>query len=203
MNFGQTIVLVRHPSSRVRAFTLLELLVVMGILAILAALLVPAVGSMQNSLNLIKSGAVLKDTLQLARQLAIAKNVPVTVSLCRMDDGAGGQAFNTLLLTTPDAANKPLLIGRPVVLPTGFGIADAPGWSTLIEGLPETAITTGRFTNVPCRQFRFHASGDTDLASAANWFATVFSAIKSSEPGDNFITVQIDPRTGRILTYQP
>jgi len=187
---------------RKRAFSLLELLTVIAIIAILATLTIPSISGLQRSFNLSKSASLLRDNLQFARQQAISRNVAVTASFCKQKDDFDGTSFNTLLLTVLNPDNSRTLVSKPIRLPDGFGIAEDAAWSPIMN-LSQTNISAGSLTNVPCRQFRFRPNGATDLPSSTNWFWTVFNYRASASPAENFITLQIDPRTARIISYQP
>jgi len=185
-----------------RAFSLIELLAVIAILSIVAVFVSMAVGGIQRGANLPRGAVELRDQLQFARQSAITQNIAVTVSFCLLEDATGTNTYNTVLFTTGTDDDR-RMVSRPLRLPEGFSIAVDSQWSSLIADRPQSQITVGQFTNVSCRQFNFQPSGDTDLPSSGNWFATLFFNRASPEPSDNFVTLQIDPRTGRIVTYQP
>lgn len=74
------------PSIRTRAFSLIELVVVISVLAIIAAFSVPAVTSMLKGSSLTQSSQLLVDQLNLARQLALSKNTIIEVRFYRYSD---------------------------------------------------------------------------------------------------------------------
>ena len=83
---------VPHSKIRLRnagdiAFTLIELLVVIGIMVALTALTIPAFNSIKGSGDLKKSSYEFAETLEQARNYAIAKNTYVWVGIVEEDAG--------------------------------------------------------------------------------------------------------------------
>ncbi|MEP6671090.1 MAG: Verru_Chthon cassette protein D [Chthoniobacter sp.] len=73
-------------SSRIRAFSLIELMVVIFIIGIIAAFVVPAMPTILRGSQIAQGSQVLADQLNLARQYALSKNHPVEVRLIRFAD---------------------------------------------------------------------------------------------------------------------
>lgn len=182
-------------------FSLPELLAVLLIVGILMAMAVPGIIHVQRAHQLSKAAVLLRDHLQLARQLAITRNKPVVVSLCETSDESGNAAFNTLLLSQfqPDGTLAP--VSRPFRLPQGFGISTNTAWSSMME----LDLTTIRLSSgeVSCRQFRFNPSGSTDLTASGDWTLTLHHTGTEPVPDSLFIILALDPATGRIFSYQP
>lgn len=183
------------------AFSLVELLVVMAILTLLMTMVVPAISSIQQSYQLNKSSALLRDNLLLARQLAITQNTSIFASLCQVADESGQKRFNTLLLSRLRADGSMQSISKPVRFPPGFSISTDSKWSSVMT-LAETNVPL-LASSVPCRQIRFKASGSTDLPVSSDWFLTIYHDPGSSGPSHNFVTLVLDPITGRVFSYQP
>ena len=74
------------PSLRARAFSLIELVVVISVLAIIAAFSVPAVTSMLKGSSLTQASQLLVDQMNLARQLALSRNTIIEVRVYRYSD---------------------------------------------------------------------------------------------------------------------
>ncbi len=85
------------PSTAARAFSLIELLVVISVIAIIAAYSVPAVTTMIRGSQLSQGSQVITDVLALARQTALSKNRPVEVRFYKFADPE----------TPGETANKP------------------------------------------------------------------------------------------------
>jgi len=74
------------PSSRIRGFSLIELMVVIFIIGIIAAFVVPAMPTILKGSQIAQGSQILADQLSLARQYALSKNHPVEVRLIRYAD---------------------------------------------------------------------------------------------------------------------
>ena len=192
------------PTPPEQAFSLLELLVVVTVMVIAMSLTLPAVVGMQRSYHLSKAASQIKDNLQLARQLAMARDEPVVASFCKVPDEFGKASYNVLMLSRelPDGTLAP--ISKPIRLSGAIGISGDARWSSIM-----TDALSGTYTNVfpnvnaPCQEFRFKASGATDLPSSSSWYLTLFHNPDSTALPANFVTLAIDPVTGRIVWSQP
>jgi prepilin-type N-terminal cleavage/methylation domain-containing protein len=140
-----------RPASR--AFTLLELMVVLGIIGLLAAITLPSLKNIRQSNTLVSAGRQLVDDLMLARARAISERTTVHVifvppDIDRMDFSA-----------TPDANRKVAnrLLTGPFTTYALFAertVGDQPGrplfryltsWRSLPEGVfvaPEKFVET-------------------------------------------------------------
>ena len=79
-----------------RAFTLVELIVVMAIIVLLTAVSVPAVNSVLESNQMTQGTRTLSGSLALARQTAFARNCPVVLRFYRYADPVrSGESVNT------------------------------------------------------------------------------------------------------------
>lgn len=216
--------------NKLRAFTLVELLVVMAIVGALAVAVVPAMRGISGSVNLTSAAGQIRDSLVLARQTAIARNAPVEVRIYSIAEAAGGTSeFRLLAAVRPDPADP---AGRPPLewidkmrtLPGGVVIDDAARntqFSTLLvvngasgeAPLERTELASGvpvMLRGKTYRVFTFRPDGTTDLSpSPANpWTLSLRqrrdqAGGASSQPGYNFITLVIDPVLGRVRTFQP
>src|SRR4051812_23859921 len=73
-------------SSRIRGFSLIELMVVMLIIGIIAAFVVPATSNILKGSQMTQGSQILYDQISLARQYALSKNHPVEVRFIRYAD---------------------------------------------------------------------------------------------------------------------
>ncbi len=184
-----------------RGFSLLELLVVISLIALLAAATLPAISGIQPALNVTKAGVALRDQLLLARQLAITENAPVFACLYETPDISGTPGPNALALARRDANGSLEAMTRPARFPNGVAVSSSAQWSSL--GNLETGNVRVGASSFPCRVIPFRPAGGTALSPTDEWFLTVWHAAASPEPSDNFVTVALDPVTGRVFSYQP
>jgi uncharacterized protein (TIGR02596 family) len=185
-----------------RAFSLLELLVVVALMVIAMSLTMPPVVGVQRSYHLAKAATQIKDNLQLARQLAMARNESIVASFCKAKDEFGKASYNVLVLSRELPDGTLASISKPVRLTGGIGISGDIRWSSIMtDSLSGTSVFQN--TKLPCQQIRFKASGATDLASTPSWYLTLFYNPDSTVLPANFVTLAIDPVTGRIVWSQP
>jgi len=152
---GQGMVTLR---ARLRGFTAFELLVVLGISALLAALASPSFGELRRSAGVVSSANQMLWALHYARSASLVRNVPTAV--CLSADGAncltsataagsGWLVFYDLERSLPPqiAGSDELL--RSVQLPPGFTVrgtrAGVTFWPASRSG------TTATFTICPDR----------------------------------------------------
>jgi len=135
----------KNLSSRIRGFSLLELLVVMLIIGIVATFLVPAASTILRGSQLNQASQIVFDQFNLARQYALSSNHPVEVRLiCYADPEVPGEVtpgspsnpangkFRAIqILDTLDAINPTtndfvrVAVDKPQLLPQGI-VMDAP-----------------------------------------------------------------------------
>jgi uncharacterized protein (TIGR02596 family) len=210
----------RTPSSKNRAFSLLEMIVVILIIGIVAAFVTPAVSTIMRGSQLTQATQILTDQITLARQLALTKNCQVEVRFIKYvdpgvpSDGSGAfraiQCFEILEKGAAIPMDKPQLLPQAIVMSSG-------SLSTLLS---DTAMQTKKASNqdpelprgidrnyqyVP---FRFLPDGSTNLpiASGTIWFVTLHNmndTPQGTNPPSNFFTLQIDPVSGTTKFYRP
>lgn len=203
-----------------RAFTLVELLVVIGLIVLIVAISVPAFGTFARSAGLSSSANKLLDHLSLARQTAISQNRAVEFRLYNVPESKTSntlyyQAFRLLSLTGTTAND----LVKVQYLDSGVIINDSPTLSSLIgeAGTNGTTSPTRSTSPLPGNReefnyvaFQFRPNGSTDLPSeqANSWFLTLHAKnAKTDGPAaglpKNFITIQLDPSTGRAKILRP
>jgi uncharacterized protein (TIGR02596 family) len=193
---------------RRRAFSLVELLVVMAIMVLVLTLLTPAFNSVLRGGAITRSGQSVSDQLALARQTAIARNQIVTVRFLKMPgDGVetepryrGMQA----VAQQDDGSLKPL--SRVVKLDPNNEISDTAELSTIIAKPSVSGSTDVAGKSVPYAGFRFRPDGSTDLdlTSSDGWYLTIKDTQPSADPiPTNFFTIRMDPFTGQTRVFRP
>jgi len=82
--------LLRISPTRRSGFSLVELLVVMGIIVLMAALVIPAMNTIKGGGDITKTASDLSDLIQQARAYAMGNNTYVYLGLKEVDQMAGG-----------------------------------------------------------------------------------------------------------------
>lgn len=191
-----------------RGFSLIELLAVIGIIILLAALTIPAIGGMMEGMRVRQAGERLVDEFNHARASALARNEPAEVCFLRMPDPSGGaaayRAIRTRLIRSDGTA---YWISQTRRFPTGIILADSAARSSILGSqTPETiADVPGVIDGV---YVRINPNGRTELGNGSlsgPMFVTAgperdLEGSGSTMP-DNFILVRIDARNGRVTSF--
>ena len=171
-------------------FSLVELLVFVVLMAILAALSLPAFNGIRSG-NLLSTGSgLVLDQFAIARQTALSRNARVRWQLISIPDSRNGDpsGFRRLRLEIFDPATRQWnQHGRPITLP--ISITADPARSTIVTN------PAGGATN----EVIFLSNGRTGLDPNAVHSLTLYDGKNTN----NFITVQVDPVSGRCRTFQP
>ena len=212
----------------IQGFSLVELLVVMTIIVLLIGLVIPAMMGTLRAAHLNSGGRVLVDQLNLARQIAKTKSLPVEVRLYKLPDhgrpdnevvatgtGVGKGVYRGFQLFSIDSSgvaaplDKPEFFQSPVVIATGTTVSTLFADTAHSERAP---ITTGsnadpnvgtfgkNYYYIP---FQFAPSGSTNLSSGKEFFTLILENGKSLSQGGNFFTIQIDPVSGSTRSFRP
>lgn len=191
-----------------RAFSLVELLVVVAIIATLSVLAVPAITSVTKGTALTRATQVVADQFTLARQEATGKNRDVQVRFIWKSGQPDGWRGVQLWAASPNDVTDYRPVGRITWLPDGTLISGVSTMSPLMAAptMPVTnAAFPGRGSTRYCG-FRFRAGGGTDLSfnTISNFVTVVYDhdATASTAPA-NYAVVQVDPVNGRVRSYRP
>ncbi len=185
-------------------FSLVELLVVVAIVGILAALTVPAMSSMMQSSDLTRGGQVVADQVNLARQTASAQNTVVELRFIQLPNRAG---YSAVQLWRSDSAGGMKPVRGMFTLPQSVTIAANPPLPGVMASLPTgTMPASSTAANASYAAVQIRPSGQvTPVLAMSNLFFSVVPAVfaNDSQLPPNYFLVQINPLTGVPLVYRP
>lgn len=186
------------------AFSLVELLVVMGIISILIAVAIPAFNSVGRGQNISSGGDMVAGVLELARQKAMTENQRIECRIWKLPDFDGAESWDALQIFRVDDGTPLEKVQR---LPDGVVMTESsPFSSVLANGAVPGGVGPFQGTDRNYKAVRFAPDGSTDLDPSGVWTLTVVprtSEPTAERPADNFATVQVDPITGRSTIYRP
>jgi uncharacterized protein (TIGR02596 family) len=205
---------------------LLELLAVLAICFIVAALLMPAVHGMIGSSNLKGGASLVLGQVDIARQTAAARNQMVDLRFYQDTtkplDANGTFPYRMISLVIPASANSSgadAFVAPVLMLPGDVIIDSNVKYSSLLNtklgaaGLQPVAATELASAPLAVRgqpyiQFAFLAGGTVNLDPSQQWCLTLVNGNSTltspaNTPAANFDTIILDPQTGRAREYQP
>jgi len=193
-----------------RAFSLVEMLAVIAIIGLLAALALPAVGTVLESSKMNASINLVADQIALARQIAIAQSRRVEVRFYKlstaMEPTAAYRAVGTYLISET-GSESPIVPVRELASP--IVISDDASQNTVFRTSPSSYSGTQdlpRAANTPYYKFSFLPNGRTDYGAGDNPFLTMFSSRRVTNAGTlppNYAVLQVDAMTGNVRIYRP
>ncbi len=203
----------RDQDQSIAAFTLLELLVVVAIMAIILAFAVPAVNGILRGRGLTEAAEAVRGQLALARQTALAGNRSIQVRFYELPGEAEpAPAFRALQLVDVTEGATP--ISAVTRLPTGAVLNNSDAFSTLLT--QDVSRRSGKVdlpghAGTPYIGVTYLPDGSTDLPFSGtpdgrHWCATIVrstQATNGSELPANFATLQIQPVTGHLTVHRP
>ncbi len=207
-----------------RSFSLVELLAVMGIIALLMTLSLPAFNRMVLASNLNSAGRAVVDQINRASQEARTKNRPVRIYFYQTREGNDDFRFRAFQLFSvdPGETNKVDPLDKVAYLPQGMMISEDENFSTLFADPfevdkrptngPPDKIGTVEFAD-DGYAFEFNTGGGADIQSRDNesedagskrfLYIHHFRDPPVAGTGSrNGIAVRVDPDTGRPRVFR-
>jgi len=190
-----------------KGFTLMELLVVLVIGLIFTSIAVVSLGTWKAQ-TLPVAGGVVADALLVDRQTAISSNAPVLVRF--FEEGSYFTAFQSYQASGNGwvPSSKIIKLDGAVVIHPSATYSRLPVAATLGDGDASPSVPSnlqGAVQHVT--EFEFLPDGSTNLDPSLEWCLTLVGAQPPPSAGTplpaNFVTVKIDPQTGRVSTYRP
>lgn len=182
-----------------RAFSLIELLVVVAILAMLATLAAGAFGSVAQANKIGQAGEALLDGIETARQLAAVRGRTTELRILKKSGDTHYSGLQVWFASPEEPA------ARRITLPEGVVLLDESNLSPWLANMSAGNISIGG-TAMDYHAFKVRPSGAIEPAplDPNSLFLTVAAAQSpaGSTPA-NFATVQVNPNTGRPLLYRP
>ncbi len=208
---------------KLAGFTLIELMVVVGVIALVTAAIAPMVFGTMTSTRITSAGETLASQIALGHQLAVSGNQEVEVRFYEYEEATSpgsGKAFravamvraSTVFGTTGAGGGLGQLLTDPFYMPSGIVIGNNAKLSPPLSRLSPEADKEGiikKARSATYRAFHFYPNGSTDLNQhglVANQCYFTLGEERIISNGDvpkNFYAVQVDPYTGRTATYRP
>ena len=205
------------------AFSLIEVLAVVAIVAVLLASTAPYVSGIVTATRLRTAAEIVHGQLLEAQSMAVMFNTDVELRLYEapdLIDQAATPALRRLQILTlrppisiadpkpgeePPAEEEPTTfspIGSFITLDHSIEISAQSKYTSLVDlgYQDDPGDTQGRYIAL-----RYRSDGTPRLLPNQPWFLTLHEkgALDHAEKPTNFITLQIDPSTARLRTFQP
>ena len=216
---------IRMSHAEAPAFTLIEMLVVVSIIALIVAAMAPMVFSAVASSRLSTAGQSVAATISYARQKAISSNQEVEVRFFAYDDpdrpgtdvlytavGLFANTDRSAKVSTGAAAMYAQQIGSLLYLPSGIAFGANTTLSPFLAGaqaqlFPDRQNSISK-ANAQYKKFSIYPDGTTDLRlGTQECYVTLveerYAIGGAGELPRNFFAIQFDRMTGRATTYRP
>ena len=215
-NLGLTASEAKSPTSlhvflkKSPAFSLIELLVVISIIGILSAAAIGGLSNVARSSNLTSAAQRLGDQFALARQTAVARNLPVEVRIYDLPDYdlTTGNLMRGIQLYLSDGTP----VSRPLLFPQRVIISTNTTASPMIASMDSGTNKFSSFGDRSYNSFTIRPNANlsvtnTNSLTDTNCFLTLHHD-NDAKPDSgitpaNFATVQINPVTSKVTILRP
>ncbi|MEM6823187.1 MAG: Verru_Chthon cassette protein D [Verrucomicrobiota bacterium] len=196
---------VEHIQSR-RAFSLVELLVVLGIIGVLSTIAIISFGGPSGSFQLTPAANRLKGEINLARHQAMTMNSSYEIRFFQETAGGdyvGYQVYRVDADGNPVAENKPEWLPQEVTIPAERALSPI-----LTESVIRGTQSSGgpQINGKSYSAFVFSSSGTlNDVTSVDNFLTLILKNAPRSAGAlpDNYAALSIVPATGYVRLTQP
>ncbi len=176
----------KYPGEPRSGFSLIELLVVIGMMVILLGMVLPAWNSVSSGMELTATADNLGDAITLARQEAITRGKKIGIAFLTRTNGATVNYGWQVVEYGGNATTITNRLARRTWMP-----------EAIVPDLTESPLSG---TGWNATNFFFRANGRLEGLDAANNYITLRPRNAGAA---NFITLQINPVTGKVFKYQP
>ena len=190
-------------SADAKGFSLVELLIVMGILMLLVAVTIPSLSGLKRSSDMQVAATRAIEQFQLGRQIAKVKNRSVEMRIYTADKTALGAPSIQLFSVKDDGTLE--AAERRVVLPNSVAFSES---ATFSDFLNKYSTKTNDSKYGDFYSFRFRGGGQPALSVTNTPPALTIMSREDVERNSgslppNYVTIQLEPQTGRPRVYRP
>ncbi len=196
-----------HSRAGLTAFSLVELILVVAVIAILMALGIPAFNSVNRGMALERAGQQVADAVLLARENAVTKNRKAELRFVKVPSNDGSFLLRGVQpwIVKDDAGTK-VPLSRPLWLPETATISEKAELSPLLSTNVQsgTMQVSGQARGYIAVTYR--ADGSLDGSpSASSTFLTVvpLQDVNASTAPNNYRALSINPVTGKVRIFHP
>lgn len=213
-----------HSRTDVRAFSLVELMAVVAIIALLMALAVPSLGNLIRATEITQGADQLQAAFSQARQIAIARNRTVELRIYRYRDpsqpsdpetGRFRAVQSFVMESTPESTIRQP-VSRILRLPRSVYLSCSKNLelSSLLNParVPQTSGAELKHPispvelNYMAARIQFFPDGSSNLDVRAKAFLTIVPATTADDTGSppaNFATLLVQPLSGKTRIFRP
>ena len=190
-------------------FSLVELLIVVGIIGLIATLAMGGLNNVLRATKLTTAAQLIADQMNVARQTATARNLPVEVRFYTLPDWDRTSGTPTYMrgmqVFLQDGTTSP--VSKPVYLPARIMISTNSANSPMLSAMVSSNATLSGYGSVPYSSFTIRANGmlrglpTTNFTTANNYFMLLQADQGPTQ--QNFAAVQINPITAKVTILRP